>query len=215
MTFATEVSVIDIGMGGVSLTADKRLNIGGKYQLKLEGDDRVVSVTCEVAWSRMSGTRKSADGEAVPVYTAGMKFVGISPESAAELLKVVESVVHDTPLPEHERRAHTRFPPKPPGIALLDLPAGYSVKTISLSGMLIESAEALAPENRIPMVMSLHDGANIDFVGRVVSCVPTPGVSGCRYDVAIEFMNLTDIARKALATFIQTSFGQPPSGADA
>ena len=40
MTYASEVSVIDIGMGGVSLTADKRLNIGAKYQLKLEGDEQ-------------------------------------------------------------------------------------------------------------------------------------------------------------------------------
>jgi len=62
MTFASEVSIHDIGMGGVSLTADKRLNIGGKYRLKLEVNKRVVSVTCEVAWARMSGTKKFASG---------------------------------------------------------------------------------------------------------------------------------------------------------
>ena len=134
MTYASEVSVIDIGMGGVSLTADRRLNIGAKYQLKLEGDESVVSVTCEVAWSRMSGTRKSADGGSVPVYTAGMRFVGVSPESAAVILKVVEAVVHDAAPAENDRRAHSRFSPKPPGIALLDFPAGYDVKTISLGG---------------------------------------------------------------------------------
>jgi hypothetical protein len=215
MTYATEVSVIDIGMGGVSLTADKRLNIGARYQLKLEGDTRVVSVTCEVAWSRMSGTRKSADGGSVPVYTAGMKFVGVSPDSAADLLKVVEAVVHDAAPPDNDRRAHSRFPPKPPGIALLDLPSGYSVKTISLSGMLIESAEALALESRVPMIMPLHDGPDIDFVGRVVSCVPTPDSTGGRYDIGIEFVDLTDAARRALAAFIQSSFGQPLPGTGA
>ena len=210
MTYATEVSVIDIGMGGVSLTADKRLNIGAKYQLKLEGNERVVSVTCEVAWSRMSGTRKTTDGGSVPVYTAGMKFVGVSPESAGDLLKVVEAVVHDAAPPENDRRAHSRFPPKPPGIALLDLPSGYSVKTISLSGMLIESAAALARESRVPMIMPLHDGPDMNFVGRVVSCVPTPDSADGRYDIGIEFVNLTDAARQALAVFIQSSFGQPP-----
>jgi len=30
LTFASEVSVLDLSMGGVSLRADRRLNIGGK-----------------------------------------------------------------------------------------------------------------------------------------------------------------------------------------
>ena len=57
--------------------------------------------------------------------------------------------------------------------------------------MLIESAEALARESRVPMVMPLHDGPDIDFVGRVVSCVPTPDSAGARYDIGIEFVDLT------------------------
>ena len=36
-----------------------------------------------------------------------------------------------------------------------------------------------------------------------------------RYDIGIEFVNLTDAARQALAFFIQSSFGQtrPDAGA--
>jgi hypothetical protein len=214
MTFASEVSVIDIGMGGVSLTADKRLNIGGKYLLKLEDDERAVSVTCEVAWARLSGTRKLADGEAVPIYTAGMKFIGLSPESAAELLSVVEAVGHEEVPVQNDRRSHPRFPATVPGIALLDVPADYSVKTISLSGMLVECGQALTPESRVPAVLTLLDGPSIDFVGRVVSCGPAPAAVG-RHHIAIEFIDLTDIARGALATFIEDSFGPPPPDARA
>jgi hypothetical protein len=215
MTFASEVSVIDIGMGGVSVTADKRLNIGGKYLLKLEDDERSVSVTCEVAWARLSGTRKLSDGEAVPIYTAGMKFIGLSLESAAELLSVVEAVGHEELPRQDDRRSHPRFPAAVPGIALLDVPADYSVRTISLSGMLVECGQALAPEVRVPMILTLHDGPRIEFVGRVVSCGPVPGGPAGRHHVAIEFIDLTDIARGALATFIEDSFGPPPPDAHA
>jgi hypothetical protein len=61
----------------------------------------------------------------------------------------------------------------------------------------------------VPAVLTLHDGPSIDFVGRVVSCVPVPAFAG-RHHVAIEFIDLTDIARGALATFIEDSFGPPP-----
>ena len=81
--------------------------------------------------------------------------------------------------------------------------------------MLIESAEALARESRVPMVMPLHDGPDIDFVGRVVSCVPTPDSTDARYDIGIEFVDLSDAARLALTAFIQSSFGQPRPGAKA
>jgi Tfp pilus assembly protein PilZ len=208
MTYASEVSVIDIGMGGVSLTADKRLNIGAKYMLRLEGSEKAITVTCEVAWSKMSGTRKLANGVTVPLYTAGMKFVAVSPDVASALMGLVEAVGLEV-LPGPDRRVHARFPPKPPGIALLDLPAGYIVKTISLSGMLIECAEAVARESRVPMVLSLQDGPDIEFVGRVVSCLPTQDETPGRHDIAIEFMDLTGAGRDALAAFIEFSFGNP------
>jgi hypothetical protein len=202
MTFASEVSILDIGMGGVSLKADKRLNIGGKYMLKLEGSQKVVSVTCEVAWARMSGTKKSPAGETVPLYTAGMKFIGLSPENVSDLLSFVESVSDEDALQEEDRRTHARYPAKSPGIALLNFPADYKARTISLSGMLIESTEAVESESKVPMVLSLHDGRQIDFLGRIVSCQPRDEEGAERYHIGIEFIELNEAARDALAAFI-------------
>jgi hypothetical protein len=203
MTFASEVSILDIGMGGVSLRADKRLNIGGKYMLKLEGNQKVVSVTCEVAWARMSGTKKSTAGELVPLYTAGMKFVGLSPENVSDLLSFVEAISSEEEVPSaDDRRTHARYPARGPGIALLNFPAEYKARTISLSGMLIASTEAVDSESRVPMVLSLPDGRSIDFLGRIVSCQPKDEEGPERYHIGIEFIELTEAARDALAAFI-------------
>ena len=38
MTSTSEVSLIDIGLGGLSLQADRRLNIGGTYMLNVGPD---------------------------------------------------------------------------------------------------------------------------------------------------------------------------------
>jgi len=202
MTFASEVSILDIGMGGVSVTADQRLNIGGKYRLKLEGGQKVFSVTCEVAWARMSGTKRSAAGETVPIYTAGMKFVALPPEAASDLRDFVDAISDEQVVPENDRREHPRFVPRQSGIAILDFPAEYRVRTISLSGMLIESVAVVETERRVPMVLYLDDGGRIDFLGRIVSCLPTVEDSVERNHIGIEFIDLPDAARDALAAFV-------------
>lgn len=202
MTFASEVSILDVGMGGVSLTADKRLNIGGRYTLKLGIDEKVLSVTCEVAWARLSGTKRSASGESVPLYTAGMKFIRLSPENMADIASLVQAISDQEAVREGDRRGHARVPVEGAGFALLNFPADYKAQTISLSGMLIESAEAVQSESKIPMVLSLHDGRRIDFLGRIVSCQPNDESAPGRYQIGIEFIDLTDAARDALAAFI-------------
>jgi hypothetical protein len=202
MTFASEVSVLDISMGGLSLRADRRLNIGGTYMLRLESHQKAVSVVCQVAWARMSGTKKSGEGDTVPLYTAGMKFVDLSPEGASDLLSLVECLGKDSVATPEERRTDVRFHIGTPGITSLIFPTDYRVRTISLSGMLIESAEALERESRVPMVLSLQDDRNIELVGRVVTCQLAEGVIPARCDIGIEFVDVSDEARDVLAAFI-------------
>ena len=202
LTLASEVSILDISMGGVSLKADKRLNIGGKYMLRLEEKEKRISVKCEVAWARLSGTKSSPEGETVPVYTAGMRFVDLSEERQAELMRFVECVKEEAVQRANDRRQHVRFNIRLPGMAILNFPADYRVKVISMSGMLIESDQELECEIRVPMVLSLHDDRSIDFLGRVAMCQKDEGDGAEHYRIGIEFMGLEDEAKGVLATFI-------------
>jgi hypothetical protein len=202
MTSTSEVSLIDIGLGGLSLQADRRLNIGGTYMLKLECEKKMVSVVCQVTWARISGRKTLVDGESIPLYTAGMKFIGLSAEGASNLLSLVERLGREETARDDDRRAHVRFQIGSPGTARLSFPTDYRVRTISLCGMLIETGVPLESESMIPMVLSLQDDRSIEFLGRVVSCQPTEGAGRDRYSIGIEFIDVADEAKEMLAGFI-------------
>lgn len=202
LTFATDVTLLDISMGGISLKADRRLNIGCKYVIKLEDKKKTIALKGEVAWSALSGTRMTPDGETIPLYTAGMKFVDLSQEKTAELLYFVEHHRKEEVPPAVDRRHNVRFLIGDPGKAILNYPADYKVKVVSLSGMLIETSHSLACESRIPMELSLHDESRISFVGRVVTCQMAGNNDKRQYDIGIEFIDVTDKDREVLRSFI-------------
>ncbi len=202
LTFATEVTLLDISMGGISLKADRRLNIGCKYVIKLEDKKKTIALKGEVAWSALSGTKMTPEGETIPLYTAGMKFIALSQEKSAELLDFVEHHRKEEVPPAADRRHNVRFLIGDPRKAILNYPSDYKVKVVSLSGMLIETSHALENESRIPMELSLHDESRISFVGRVVTCQMTGKNDKKQYDIGIEFIDVTDKDREVLASFI-------------
>ncbi len=79
-----EVKVIDISIGGISLEANRRLNIGSDYNLKLEGKN-TISMRGTVVWCTLGETSKVARGEVMPIYSAGMQFKDMSADMAMEL----------------------------------------------------------------------------------------------------------------------------------
>jgi hypothetical protein len=92
MMFARNVKVVNISMGGISFKADRRLNIGRKYTVKLENRDQVLTMEGSVVSSVLSESQKDSAGDIIPVYTAGMKFTRVSDESR---LKEIISLVMD------------------------------------------------------------------------------------------------------------------------
>ena len=202
LTFASEVTLLDISMGGISLKADRRLNIGGKYVIKLADKEKLIALRGEVAWSALSGNRVTPDGDIIPLYTAGLRFIDLSKEKADELMDFVEHHRKEEVPPAADRRHNVRFLIGEPGKAVLNYPADYKVKVVSLSGMLIETSHALESESRIPMELSLHDDSRISFIGRVVTCKLTGKNDVEHYDIGIEFIDVTDKDREVLGTFI-------------
>lgn len=94
MMFARNVRIVNISMGGISFKADRRLNIGRNYiiKLKLENKDQVLTMEGSVVSSVLSESQKDSAGNVVPVYTAGMKFTRVSDESR---LKEIINLVMD------------------------------------------------------------------------------------------------------------------------
>ena len=74
MMFASLVEINDISVNGVSLKADKRMEIGRVYPLKFECQNKVLPVSGVVVWSRLNEMNESPSGEMVPIYKAGIEF---------------------------------------------------------------------------------------------------------------------------------------------
>lgn len=205
MMFANEVEILDISIGGISVRADRRMNMGNEYSLKIRDKASVIPLKGTVVWSLLSGTKKSPDGDAFPLYTAGMRFSGLSSERVAELTRFIAE--HRPEICDDDMhclsglRFNIRYNINAKETAVLNYPESYRVKKISLGGMLIESIHELEIEKRLPMELALPGDAVITFGGRVASCFLS-GPEEPLYDIGIEFVDMPDSDRERLAEFI-------------
>jgi len=207
LILANEVEILDVSLGGVSVRADRRLNIGNEYTLKMEDRAKSISLKGTVVWSILSDVRKGPGGEMIPIYTAGMKFMDMSDERAAALTDFIEGhkegYFQQNEMYElGDLRLNIRFNINAPERAVLDCPESYKVKKLSLSGMLIESSKELEVEGRFPMEVSFPDETLVTFNGRVASCLVTKDAEDKNFDVGIEFTEMSKKDAKRLKEFI-------------
>jgi len=199
MVFASQVEILNLSLGGVAIKADRRLNIGGEYTLKLELAGETLDIKGLVVWSVMSGLRRSGE-DGVPEYSAGLRFKDIFTE---RLLRLMAFIDHHKVFEEH-RVGGMRFRIDAPGKALLDSPEQYRVKLISRSGMLIETQHSLELDHVYPMEITPPDADAIRFDGRVASIAGVGGESSGQFELGIEFMALAPGDDVRLQEFIES-----------
>jgi hypothetical protein len=90
MPSATYVKIIDISKSGVFVKADRKLDIGNKYALKIEYENKVVFVKAAVAWSLLQDKAEDANGNIVPIYIAGMQFATVLKGEITEIISLIE-----------------------------------------------------------------------------------------------------------------------------
>jgi len=202
MVLVTEVNVIDISVGGILLKANRQLNIGSEYALKLGAKNRVISLRGAVIWSSLSESRARADGEVMPIYRAGLKFKNMSAESVTELLNFIEGHKKEEVHVTGRDRLSVRFHMDDAEKAILNFPAVCEAKVISLGGVMIECIQDFAIGSTIPMSLSLYEDKLIRFMGRVASRRVIYSDGRKQYAIGIEFLDLTDKDREILATFV-------------
>lgn len=89
MPSASEVKVINISISGILIKADRRLDIGKTYVLKIGYKEKMVFVKTTVAWSLLVAGTGDAHGNITPFYIAGMQFVKHADEKLEELVNVI------------------------------------------------------------------------------------------------------------------------------
>ncbi len=202
MSLSEKVEILDISLGGVALKADRRLNPGKEYTVKLQDKGKTLNVTGIIVRSELIGMEARDNGERISIYSAGMQFKDGSADMVADFLKSIVQNPRETEPLQSERRHYVRFQITAPHKNILSYPAHFKVKTISLSGMLIQTDQALAIESKVPMGLSLNDGTSVNFIGRVVSCTRKEDKGQTHYEIGSEFTDLTAKDKTLLQTFI-------------
>jgi len=207
MMFADEVNIIDISVGGVSLRADRRLNIGHEYAVKMENSGRVLAVKGLVVWSVLSGNKEGARGDSIPLYTAGMKFMDVSDKKMEEIVNFIEKYEQGAVMPigpygTSGLRQSIRIRIDAQEKATVNFPENYKVKILSLGGMLVESERPVEIESRLSMEVFFPKNTSITFLGRVASCRLVQDERVALFHIGIEFIDMSDEHKEKLQEFV-------------
>lgn len=202
MFLIDDVQLLDISLGGVSLKVDRELNIGKEYLITLVEKGKSIAVKGIAVHSALSETEERANGERVTIHTARLKFKDGQTAKIAGFLNSIQQLKKDEVLVTADRRLHVRFHFTIPLDTILSHSAQFRVKKISLSGMLIQSEQALVINSLIPMGLSLNADDPCNFSGRIVTCQMVQDNGRAQYEIGVEFSNLTDKCSTLLKIFI-------------
>lgn len=202
MGLTDKVEVLDISLGGVALKADRRLNIGKEYMIKLQEKGKTLDVKGIVVRSELSGIEERSHGERASIYTAGMVFKDGFADKIADFLRPIEQNKKKNSPAGVDRRFNVRFNITTPGKHILSYPLQFKVRTISLGGMLIQTQESVEINSTIPMELSLNADQAVTFDGRTIACNMTEIAGQANYDIGVEFTDLKDKDKVLLKTYI-------------
>lgn len=202
MSLTSKVEVIDISLGGVALKADRRLDIGKEYLIKLQEKSKTLEVKGIVVRSELSGMEDRGQGESTSIYTAGLVFKDGFTDKITDFLRPIEKNKTKESPAVVDLRLNVRFHITTPGEEILSYPLQFNVRLISLGGMLIQTQQAVEINSTIPMELSLNADNPITFIGRAVSCTMMENADQTYYDIGVEFTDLTDKDKTLLKTFI-------------
>jgi hypothetical protein len=196
----SDVEILNMSFSGAAVKVERRLTMGGHYNLKLEGDGSLLTVKTEVVWSVLTEFRRSEEGDEVPVYSAGLKFVDVLTPRITELLTFID----DHKIVDEKRLGGLRMHIDAPGKAALDYPEGYQVLVLSRTGMLIETDHGVAVDGVCPMEVTLPDGEPLRFSGRVVTLKETLDEVRPRREIGIEFLSMSEADHARLTKYLDS-----------
>ncbi|RMG04558.1 MAG: PilZ domain-containing protein [Nitrospirae bacterium] len=197
LTFSVDAKIINMSLEGMAIETTRRLNINSDYSVRLRHEDQHLELKGKVVWSTLSRTEKTPDGDIVPIYKAGIRFVDILDEKSRAIISFIEN----NRIVTLEKRILGRFRMGAKS-ALLEYPQDYVVRKMSLSGMLIETEMPLEKEDRVDMSLKIPDSGEITIKGRVAS-VNKKDESEDFYLLGIEFIDLGQDEKNTLSEYLK------------
>ena len=203
MSLVGKVKLIDISEDGVAIKADRKLNIGKECLMMLGYEGKHINVKGMVVRSELSGIEEKADGETITMYSVGIFF---KDESAGTVKEFLDSIGNNkkTQVPEQTDWIYRDilFCITTANEKVLNLPMQFGVKDISQKGIIIQTDLQLKIDSVVLLELSIGTCDPVSFVGKVVSCRMPRGHVRAKYDIGVEFSELTDRDRSLLIKFI-------------
>ena len=93
MSSTSKVKIMNISSTGVLVMADKLINIGKSYALKIGYKDKQLFVKADAVWALLADSVKEVNGDVIPIYIAGMQFVNVIKGEISEIIGLLEATM--------------------------------------------------------------------------------------------------------------------------
>lgn len=203
--FAAEVELLDISVAGTSIRIGQSLKGTEKQLIRLESKAPYLTLPCSVVWEDFLGNAAGLAEKGFPAYKAGVSFVNLPPDKLVRLKDFMRKsgTPYEQRLSDAYKPSSLRFTVDINRKALLYYTKMFPVKKIGLGGMLVGLHGDVQPENVFPMELFIpREDPPIRFRGRIVSRIPLPGSESGRFDVGVEFLDMTSSDKFKLSRFL-------------
>jgi hypothetical protein len=154
---STSATIVNMSLTGMAVTSATNLRVGRSYAVTLaHGERQGPALTGTVVWCHLKAALPGEAGDTSPFYEAGIQFVEMLSEKANELVAFLRA----TAILTLQERLTGRFQVAPGESVALDAECELTVRTVSASGMLIETDVSPAPGASYELRVAL-DGVEI------------------------------------------------------
>jgi hypothetical protein len=188
-----------MSLTGMAVESSANLRVGRSYTLHLShGDTPGPELSGTVVWCHLREARPGDAGDTTPVYEAGMEFDHMLTSAAEELV----SFLRATAVVTMQQRMMGRFRVTIEESVSLNAECDFVVKTLSASGLLIETDVSPEPDSKLQLQVQLG-GETISARCRT-AFVRDVGEQDKRRITAVglEFINLSEDGARILDEFI-------------
>ncbi len=203
MIFTESIKLFNMSIGGACILTKNIFDPGEKILIRLKNDRIYSPLKAVTVWRTPSDVVTDESGDSVKLYKAGIQFKDISSETLVLLKDFMRlsGVPEEKTYSEEYKPSALRYLIKENEEAILHYPENCEVKTISLSGMLVEIDRKLEIEHKYHMAIFIpKDESPIKFRGRIASRFPVLETN--RYNTGIEFLDLSESNKARLKRFI-------------
>jgi hypothetical protein len=198
--YTSDLEILNISIDGAAIETTKRLELNREYTFKINYKDNYLSIKGRVVWAILITKEIRQAGKSVPVYRAGVAFSDTVSEKAHMLMDFIEeSRIKRL----GQRLGGVRFKIARSDNIKIDLPYRYTVKKISLSGMLAETEYPLELDSYHDIELFLNEHP-VRIVGRVVNCEQLQPDTPIKYGIGIEFIQISDNQSNMLRNYLST-----------